>query len=279
MVGEFKIERLDPERLDDLIDAQNAIFADYIIQMRSSRQFFLDFLRSVGGALTNVLVALDGDEIVGYVNPVLDNDEGWIGGIGVRPEYRGKGIGSSLMRVAEDDCRRRGVREISLEVIEGNDRAQRLYERLGYVGTRKYVTAEGKPQRYEGCGLTPAPALLQELIPIHEKAYKDTCWQRRKVDALIQSMRGAECYKVKGGLAILRTIDTNGFIPFLGVVPEMRGMGIGTALTKFALTRLWDLGAFKVAMYNVNEDLPTTRLLDKFDLKVTMKQLEMKKKL
>ncbi|MGQ9586859.1 MAG: GNAT family N-acetyltransferase [Thermoplasmata archaeon] len=279
MAMEFAIERLDPERLDDLIDAQNAIFADYIVQMRSSRQFFLDFLRSVGGDLANVLVALDGDKIVGYVNPVVDDDEGWIGGIGVRPEYRGKGIGRSLMQVAEEECRKRGVREMSLEVIEGNERAQKLYESLGYVGTRKYVTAEGKPQRHEGFGLTPTPANLRELIAIHERAYRDTCWQRRKVDALIQSTRGAECYNVRGGFVIVRTIDTNGFIPFLGVVPEMRGKGIGTALAKFALTRLWDLGAFKVALYNVNEDLPTSRLLDKFDFKVTMKQLEMRKKL
>jgi GNAT superfamily N-acetyltransferase len=63
------------------------------------------------------------------------------------------------------------------------------------------------------------------------------------------------------------------------VVPEKRGTGIGTALAKFALSRLWDQGAFKVALYNVNEDLPTSRLLDKFDMKVTLKQNEMRKHL
>jgi len=74
-------------------------------------------------------------------------------------------------------------------------------------------------------------------------------------------------------------VDTSGYIPFLGVVPDRRGSGIGTALAKYALTRLWEHGAFKVALYNVNEDLPTLRMLDKFDFKVTMKQIEMRRRL
>lgn len=279
MASEFMIERLDPKKLDELIDAQNRIFADYIVPMRSSKEFFLDFLRSVGGDLANVLVALNKGEIVGYVNPVVNKHEGWIGGVGVLSEFRRQGIGTSLMKAAEHECKKKGVRVISLEVIEGNNPAQGLYDKLGYVVTRKYVSAEGKPQRFEGYGPPPAPAFLQELIPIHEKAYKDTCWQRRKVDALVQSATGAECYKVKGGFVVVRTVETNGFIPFLGVVPEMRGKGVGTALAKFALTRLWNLGTFKVALYNVNDELPTLRLLDKFGFKVTLKQLEMRKQL
>jgi hypothetical protein len=78
---------------------------------------------------------------------------------------------------------------------------------------------------------------------------------------------------------LVRSVETSGFIPFLGVVIEKRHRGIGTSLMKFALTRLWNLGAFKVAVYNVNDDVPTMQLLDMFDFKVTLKQIEMKKKL
>lgn len=275
----IRIEHLHQGRLDALIDAQNAIFADYIIPMKSSRQFFIDFLRSVGGDLNNILVALDGDEIVGYVNPVVDDGEGWIGGVGVAPKHRGRGIGKQLMLEGERLCRSKGVSVITLEVIEGNDRAQKLYEDLGYVGTRKYLTAEGRPARFEGYGEKPVPASMSELMSLHERTYGDTCWQRRKTQALIQSARGAECYKADEGFVLVRSVDTSGFIPFLGVLPEKRRRGIGTSLAKFALTRLWELGAFKVAVYNVNDDVPTIQMLDMFDFKVTLKQLEMKKKL
>jgi len=272
-----EIKPLERGQLDALIDAQNEIFSDYIIPMRSSREFFIDFQRSVGGDLRYVLVASIRGEIVGYVNPVIDRNEGWIGGVGVIPSMRGKGLGHRLMLSAEEFCRSKGVRDIYLEVIEGNDRAQRLYEGLGYRATRKFVTAEGKPAKFEGFGTAPRRADISEIIPLHERAYKDTCWQRRKTETIIESARGAECYCVSGGFVLTRTVDTSGFIPFLGVVPEQRGMGIGTSLAKFALARLWDLSAFKVALYNVNEDLQTLRMLDKFDFKITMKQTEMKK--
>jgi ribosomal protein S18 acetylase RimI-like enzyme len=276
---DIQIARFPQERLDELIDAQNDIFSDYIVPMKSTRQFFIEFQNSVGGDMRNVIVALSADRIVGYVNPVVDGREGWIGGVGVVPSSRGKGIGKKLMLAAEDFCRSKGVTEVSLEVIEGNLRAQRLYEKLGYVATRKYLTAEGRPARFEGFGTMPIKANMSEILAFHERSYKDTCWQRRKIEAVVQSARGAECYKVDGGFVLVRAVETSGFIPFLGVVPEKRGTGIGTSLAKFALTRLWELGAFKIAMYNVNDDLPTLRLLDKFDFKVTLKQTEMTKRI
>jgi ribosomal protein S18 acetylase RimI-like enzyme len=277
--GRPRIEHLAPDRLDHLIDAQNGIFADYIVPMKLTRPFFLDFLKSVGGDLANVLVALDGERIVGYVNPVIDGQEAWIGGVGVQPTHRRRGLGRDLMLAGEDFARKRGAREISLEVIEGNYGAQRLYESMGYAPTRKYLTAEGRPIKFEGFGELPSNATMSELLKLHEASYTDTCWQRRKPQALVQSARGAESYKLDGGFVLVRTVETNGFIPFLGVVPERRGKGVGTSLAKFALTRLYNLGAFKVALYNINDDLPTLRMLDIFDFKVTMKQLEMKKNL
>lgn len=276
---DVQIVRFPQERMDEFIDAQNDIFSDYIVPMKTTRQFFEEFQSSVGGDNRNIIVALQDGRIEGYVNPVIDGKEGWIGGVGVVPSRRGKGIGRKLMLAAEDLCRSKGVTEVSLEVIEGNIRAQRLYESLGYAITRKYLTAEGRPARFDGFGTMPAKASMSEILALHEKSYRDTCWQRRKVEAIAQSARGAECYKVNGGFVLVRVVETSGFIPFLGVTPEKRGAGIGTALAKFALTRLWELGAFKIAVYNVNDDLPTLRLLDKFDFKVTLKQNEMKKRL
>jgi ribosomal protein S18 acetylase RimI-like enzyme len=276
---DIRIEKLVPERLDHLVKVQEEAFSDYIIPIKSSKEFFLDFQRSVGGDLSNVLLASDASKIVGYINPVIDGKEAWIGGIGVIPQYRSSGVGTKLMRSAEGQCRNKGVQSITLEVIEGNDRAQRLYERLGFSVSRKFLSAEGRPIRFEGFGPQPKVASFSEILYLHEKSYNDTCWQRRKRAAVIQSAKGAESYKVDGGFVMIRAVETSGFIPFLGVLPEARQRGIGTALAKFALTKLWDAGVFKVALYNINEDLQTLRMLDEFDFKVTMKQIEMKKDL
>ncbi len=275
----IRIDRASTAQLDELVKVHEEAFSDYIIPIKSSRESFLEFLRSVGGDMANVLVALDGTKIVGYVNPVIDGREAWIGGIGVIPAYRSTGIGTRLIRSAQELCVAGGVHSLYLEVIEGNFRAQRLYERLGFATTRKFLTAEGRPVRFEGFGPPPKPASLAEVLYLHERSYKDTCWQRRKRASVVQSARGADMFKVESGFVMTRAIDTSGFIPFLGVLPEARRMGIGTSLAKFALSRLWDAGAYKVALYNVNEDPQTVRLLDKFDFRVTMKQIEMRRTL
>ena len=78
------------------------------------------------------LVAWDGSEPVGHAHiawkeTTLGLPE--IGDVFVRPELRGRGIGTELSRVAEQLARVRGHRQISTIANEG---ALRLYRRLGY---------------------------------------------------------------------------------------------------------------------------------------------------
>ncbi|MCU0859091.1 MAG: GNAT family N-acetyltransferase [Thermoplasmata archaeon] len=279
MSGDVRIRRIAPDQIDHLVAAQNEIFSDYVIPMRVTTQYFLEFLRSVGGKISNVHVATDGARIVGYVNPVVDGRESWVGGIGVIPDYRNNGIGARLMEVAEEFSKAEGAEEISLEYILGNERAERLYRRLGYKERRVYISAEGRPESFAGFGEMPEKATLADILTLHERAYGDTCWQKRKAFSIIQSARGADCHKVDGGFVLVRKLDANGYIPYLGVVPERRRQGIATSLTKFALNRLHELGAYKVIIYNVNDDAQTLRLLDQFGFGVTMKQVEMGKAL
>ncbi|HIH01797.1 TPA: GNAT family N-acetyltransferase [Thermoplasmata archaeon] len=276
---ELVLKRLSADHLDKLITAQNDIFSDYVIPIRSSREFFVEFMRSVGGRMGDIIVAHQGDDIVGYVNPVLDGRQVWIGGLGVVPRMRRDGVGTKLMEAAEEFAESMGADEVILEVIEANTAARRLYEGLGYEPQATYLSAEGKAAQFAGFGPTPDKAQLDEVEGIHARSYKDSCWQRRKRAALAESARTCEIYKSEGGFVMLRRVSSTGFIPFLGVDPSLRRNGVGTWLAKFALNRLWELGAFKVAMYNVNDDEATRRMLDMFDFAVTLKQLEMRKEL
>lgn len=50
----------------------------------------------------------------------------------VMPEHRRQGIGSALMRHAQDWARARGDRQIGLQVFQSNHSALSLYHQLGY---------------------------------------------------------------------------------------------------------------------------------------------------
>jgi GNAT superfamily N-acetyltransferase len=81
------------------------------------------------------IAALDGRD-VGLANLAVRDDDAWVGGVGVIPSARRKGIGEALMHALHDQARTLGVRRVWLEVIEENESAFRLYEKLGYAVTR-----------------------------------------------------------------------------------------------------------------------------------------------
>ena len=59
-------------------------------------------------------------------------------GMGLLPDYRGKGIGMRLLRAAIDEARAAGFERIELSVYVRNARAAELYRKAGFVheGTR-----------------------------------------------------------------------------------------------------------------------------------------------
>ncbi len=56
----------------------------------------------------------------------------YICGMAVFPEYRGRGIGTQLLTLAEQHAHGHGLSKLSLIVFEQNEGAKRLYERSGF---------------------------------------------------------------------------------------------------------------------------------------------------
>jgi len=55
-----------------------------------------------------------------------------VAAVAVRPEVRGRGVGTRLILGAEELARAKGLVTIRLDVVDTNPRARRLYERLGF---------------------------------------------------------------------------------------------------------------------------------------------------
>lgn len=79
------------------------------------------------------LVALDGNEVVGYVGSQSVLGEADIMNVAVRADHRRMGIAAALLERLREDLHKFQVHSLTLEVRASNDPAIALYERLGYV--------------------------------------------------------------------------------------------------------------------------------------------------
>ena len=90
-------------------------------------------------ALSLWLVAVEGDDVIGYVGSqtVL----GWsdMMNVAVHPDHRRKGVGEALVVALEEALKAQESTCLTLEVRASNDPAKALYEKLGFseVGRRK----------------------------------------------------------------------------------------------------------------------------------------------
>jgi ribosomal protein S18 acetylase RimI-like enzyme len=155
------------------------------------------------------MVALADGVPAGICKLAIRGDRGWIAGIGISQAHRGRGIGEELMRGVLDGARRRGLREVWLEVLVQNEPAIRLYEKLGFERARDLevwildsVDSGGGPAERVTLGQA------QERIR-RERAEREP-WQRAdetiahldEVEGL-ESEGGAVVFRSKGGLTSL----------------------------------------------------------------------------
>jgi mycothiol synthase len=84
-------------------------------------------------------------EIVGFVSAIALESEGYVGSLGVRKPFRGRGIATCLMRQAFAEMAARGFRLATLSVDAGNETgAVELYRKLGMnVRSETHIYSKG----------------------------------------------------------------------------------------------------------------------------------------
>ena len=95
-------------------------------------------------------VVEDANGVVGYAGAWLVYDEGQITNIAIRPSARRQGFGAKLTSAWIEECCKRGMHEIFLEVRISNLSALSLYRQLGFTvkGMRKNYYSEPKEDAY-----------------------------------------------------------------------------------------------------------------------------------
>jgi N-acetylglutamate synthase-like GNAT family acetyltransferase len=103
--------------------------------------------------LPDLLVATDGDDLVGCCALTVRGDRGYFGTFAVRPTLQGGGVGSALLTAAEDRARALGLRAVEMTVLSARTELLAYYDRRGYVDTGQTrpfpygVERNGRPRR------------------------------------------------------------------------------------------------------------------------------------
>lgn len=125
LAGRFTEFELPPWRLKQEIDEAN----------RKALATALD--SETAGSV--VLVAECDDEFAGFIHLQSKTDYftkesvGYIADIAVHPGHERRGVAGSLLEAGQAWARGQGMKTMTLQVFEGNDRAARLYEKHGFA--------------------------------------------------------------------------------------------------------------------------------------------------
>jgi ribosomal protein S18 acetylase RimI-like enzyme len=158
--------------------ALNRVFEEYLMPVKfSPEQLDLHLLyNDVDPAASPIWYDSRGEVVAAALLAVRDS-RGWIGGFGVAPPQRGLGYGKALLAELTQTAGERGLQNVTLEVLSGNDAALALYRWGGFVPLRRLfsfqLVADASSAQPEAHYADP-----ESYIDDPEQARP--CWQRER---------------------------------------------------------------------------------------------------
>ena len=127
----IEVRTMEPQDVPQIAELEKVCFSDPWSEK--------SIISELDNPLSCWLVAVSGEQVVGYVGSqtVLDGSD--MMNIAVSPDFRRKGIAESLIEALISFLRERGSRCLILEVRASNVPAIALYEKLGFleIGRRR----------------------------------------------------------------------------------------------------------------------------------------------
>jgi len=119
-----------------LVELFNDAFSRYYVGLKVTAESLSTLVYREDIDTASSCVALLGELPVGVAFLAVRGQRGYICGMGVRQDHQGKGIGDLLMRAVLHNASTLNLRDVTLEVVDANFRAIRLYRKFGFVRFR-----------------------------------------------------------------------------------------------------------------------------------------------
>jgi len=233
--------------------------SDFVLQplWETEEELYADFERHGIEPEEHVLVADDGDGAPLGMSGVLrfpgDPSAALIPPV-VERAARGRGLGGELLRAALDLARERGVKLCSAALGSRNRSGYALLAAYGFRPVRQHflmrADGEAAPAGPLPAGLVVEPARSADLDAIHE-LYAEAGFPDRTPDQMQKALEdGHHAHAVArlGGRVVgFAELDVyssrRAWVSFVGVEPELRERGVGTAVVRTAVAREFARGA------------------------------------
>ena len=162
-----------------MADAFNLVYTGYFVPVAIGARDAHALMQAGDIALdASPLLLDDTGAVVAFAALGVRGTRGWVGGFGVAPANRGRGISHQLIGALLDCAQRMGVHTVALEVLVQNVSAIRTYLHAGFVQHRDLRTfrCEQPDATEDGSDITQAdPAVL---LPHRAQIGAPPPWQR-----------------------------------------------------------------------------------------------------
>lgn len=221
----------------DLCAAMAQAFSDYTIPFNLTVPAFRFMMKQRGLSETASRIALIDGQIAAIWLVSVRANRSYLISSGTLPEHRGQGLATALAHAAIEGLRKDRIASFQTEVLVENKTAARLYSKLGMTKSRDLSC-------YTITGPTPhKPAAITDVswanIAGETHALQDwpPSWQNSNA-SITAIASDARCFCTRNattltGYAVL--VPDNGRLLQIGVRPDARRQGIGTALINHAL--------------------------------------------
>jgi ribosomal protein S18 acetylase RimI-like enzyme len=214
--------------LPDLVRFLNQGFEGYFVPIHIDALAFLTMLRKDGIDLTASRVLIAKERPCGIA---LIARRGWtsrLAAMGIAKESRSKGAGSWFMEQLVEEALQRGDREISLEVIEQNEPAVKLYRKSGFQTVRRLIGFIRKEAEQREVDILREIDLREMGRLISGQGLSDLPWQLSG-ESIAQMNPPARAYcKSDAYVAISNPEMEHVVIWSLLVAEKARGNGLGS---------------------------------------------------
>ena len=149
-----KADASDVDALTDLINRAFQIERFFVYGNRITAPEVSDRLKA-----GTFILAKSGDQLVGSVYVELRGQRCYVGLLAVDPSRQKAGVGTRLMKAAEDQGRAYGSKAMDLQIVNLREEMARFYGRLGYAETGTLPFPVGVPTKLKCHFITMAKTL------------------------------------------------------------------------------------------------------------------------